>query len=183
MGENDIEDALKVAMNIRRAKNVILFVGDGMGLTTITASRIYGKKEYGHLAFEEFPHVGVLKTYNADKIVPDSASTGTALFCGIKGNYKTGGVDSSVPFQDCDASLQQEARLDSVVTWAQQAGKATGFVTTTRVTHATPSALYAHYPDRNWECEAIIPSEKRHCKDIAQQLIRDMPGRDINVRR
>ena len=43
------------------AKNVILFVGDGMGLTTTTTSRIYGKKESGHLAWEKFQNIGVLK--------------------------------------------------------------------------------------------------------------------------
>lgn len=49
------------------------------------------------------------------------------------------------------------------------------------MTHATPSALYAHTPDRNWECEATINSEFSHCKDIARQLIEDEPGRSINV--
>lgn len=54
-------------------------------------------------------------------------------------------------------------------------------MTTTRVTHATPSALYAHSPDRDWECEAKIPEDSRRCKDIARQLIEDEPGRNIQV--
>ncbi|KAJ8967638.1 hypothetical protein NQ314_002757 [Rhamnusium bicolor] len=56
-----------------------------------------------------------------------------------------------------------------------------GFVTTTRVTHATPSALYAHTPNRNWECESKIPENAFKCKDIARQLIEDTPGKKIQV--
>lgn len=60
---------------------------------------------------------------------------------------------------------------------------ATGFVTTARVVHATPAALYAHVSDRRWECEAKMKSitKDRGCKDIARQLIEDLPGRNINV--
>lgn len=49
--------------------------------------------------------------------------------------------------------------------------------------HATPSALYAHVPNRKWECEAKIKPEDREkgCKDIARQMIEDEPGRSINV--
>ena len=52
-------------------------------------------------------------------------------------------------------------------------GKATGFITTTRVTHATPSSLYAHSPERGWEDDGDIPDEEAAlgCIDIAQQLI------------
>ncbi|KAG8264606.1 hypothetical protein J6590_008544 [Homalodisca vitripennis] len=56
-----------------------------------------------------------------------------------------------------------------------------GFVTTTRVTHATPSALYAHCPNRRWECEDKMPSSAAQCKDIARQLVEDEPGKSINV--
>lgn len=67
------------------------------------------------------------------------------------------------------------------MTWGQQVGKSTGFVTTTRVTHATPSALYAHTPNRNWECEEKMSNTARECKDIARQLVEDEPGKNINV--
>lgn len=56
-----------------------------------------------------------------------------------------------------------------------------GFVTTTRVTHATPSALYAHTPNRKWECEAVIPEESSDCSDIAWQMVHGLPGRNIEV--
>ena len=58
------------------------------------------------------------------------------------------------------------------------AGKSTGIVTTTRVTHATPAASYAHTPDRGWEGQ-VPPGHHPSCKDIAQQLVHD--NSDINV--
>lgn len=62
-------------------------------------------------------------------------------------------------------------------------GKSTGLVTTTRVTHATPSALYAHASSRYWEDDGKVPPAARtSCKDIARQLLEDEPGRNINVR-
>ncbi|KAK7865832.1 hypothetical protein R5R35_001287 [Gryllus longicercus] len=179
----ELDEALKLTRNENRAKNVILFVGDGMGPNTITAARIFkgNGNEQTKLTFDEFPHIGLLKTYCADKQVPDSASTATALFCGVKGNYHTAGVDANVPEGDCQASQNPEYWVPSIIQWAQDAGKDTGFVTTTRVTHATPSALYAHSPDRNWECEAKLPSSAQGCKDIARQLIENEPGKNIKV--
>lgn len=62
-------------------------------------------------------------------------------------------------------------------------GKATGIVTTTRISHATPAALYAHSPSRFWEDDAKVPPlTRRRCKDITRQLIEDEPGKNINVR-
>ncbi|KAI4456848.1 alkaline phosphatase [Holotrichia oblita] len=177
ISQDGIEKALKRTFNEGIAKNVIIFIADGMGMTTSTAARIYGKGEQGFLTFDKFPNIGVLKTYSANKYVPDSCSTATAMFCGVKANQKTTGVDSTVDFEDCFGSLNPQARVSSIINWAQDAG----FVTTTRVTHATPSALFAHSPNRNWECEAVIPDNARICKDIARQLIEDQPGKNINV--
>lgn len=61
-------------------------------------------------------------------------------------------------------------------------GKSTGLVTTTRVTHATPAALYAHSPSRYWEDDGKVPAAARTtCKDIARQFLEEEPGRSINV--
>ena len=60
----------------------------------------------------------------------------------------------------------------------------TGFVTSTRVTHATPAASYAHSADRDWECDQDIESYMTNCpnlKDIARQLIEDEPGKNFSV--
>nr|XP_050850797.1 alkaline phosphatase-like [Vespula vulgaris] len=177
----DLKKSLSYKWNTGKAKNVIIFVGDGMSPDTITASRIYRGGETSHLTWERFPHVGLLKTYNTNKQVPDSASTATALFGGVKTNYKVVGVDANVELGDCEASLNESYHIDSIISLAQASGKATGFVTTTRVTHATPAPLYAHCSDRRWECEAKIPKNITACKDIARQLIEDEPGRNIKV--
>lgn len=182
-GLDEIKEAMKVKLNKRRAKNVVLFVGDGMGPNTVTAARLHGFKEEGFMAWEKFSHMGMLKTYCADKTVPDSFSTATALFGGVKANYETGGVDSAVKLGDCKTSLNEEHHVKSILHMAQIDGMHTGFVTTTRVTHATPAALYAHVPDRRWECEAKMSDEQKQqgCKDIGRILVEEEPGRSINV--
>ncbi|XP_045593013.2 alkaline phosphatase [Procambarus clarkii] len=187
LAQNDLAAALNVRDNWSVAKNIILFLGDGMGITANTAARIYkGQKqgrngEEGYLAWERFPNVALLKTYNVDRQVPDSAATATAFLCGIKANYYTLGVDSSVKLQDCPASKNTRAHVSSILQWAQFAGMTTGLVTTTRVTHATPAALYAHTADRRWECDGKLEKAGVGCKDIADQLVTENPGRNIRV--
>ncbi|XP_063706296.1 alkaline phosphatase 4-like [Culicoides brevitarsis] len=166
------------------ARNVIIFVGDGMGIQTVTAGRIFKgqheKKvsgEESELVWDSFPHTGLSKTYNTDRQVPDSAGTATALFSGIKTKYHVVGLDSTL-----NKSSLVQGKVDSIMKWAQDAGKRTGFVTTTRVTHATPSALYAHSPERGYESDIPIPSAyKSSLKDIARQLVENEPGNKLNV--
>ncbi|KAM3958782.1 alkaline phosphatase [Aphomia sociella] len=181
LAKTELEEALNLKWNEGTAKNVIIFIGDGMGPNTVTATRIYKGGESHRLVYETFPHVGLLKTYSADKMVPDSACTATALLCGVKVNKDTVGVDASVKLKDCLRSLDPETRLKSLAAIALEAGKNAGFVTTMRVTHATPSPLYAHSADRTWECEAYQPPSAAKCKDHARQLVEDWPGRDLNV--
>ncbi|KAJ8686614.1 hypothetical protein QAD02_022408 [Eretmocerus hayati] len=182
VAKEELEEALSYSWNKNTAKNVILFVGDGMSPDTIAASRIYRAGENSYLAWERFPHVGLLKTYNTDKQAPDSASTATALFGGVKTNYNVHGVDVDVALNDCEASLDADNRVDSIISWAHSAGKSTGFVTTTRVTHATPAPLYAHGANRKWESDGTMPKNATSkCKDIARQLIENEPGKSIKV--
>lgn len=182
-GLDELKIALQTKINTRRAKNVILFVGDGMGPNTVTATRLNEVGEEGTLRWEQFPHMAALKTYCVNMQVPDSATTATALFGGVKGNYETSGVDSAVTLANCAASQIKFNQVDSILKWAQDEGMGTGFVTTTRVMHATPAALYSHTADRRWECEATMPEDAKQqgCKDIARQLVEDLPGRDLNV--
>ncbi len=66
--------------------------------------------------------------------------------------------------------------------WALAAKKRAGFVTTTRLTHATPAALYAHTVNRNWECDSKIPEDVRAShQDIGRQLVENDPGRRLHV--
>ena len=81
------------------------------------------------------------------------------------------GVDQTAPGGDCAASKGREVK--SLIQMAEEAGMATGIVTTTRITHATPAAAYAHVADRDWEDDADLPAEAKAqgCLDIARQLI------------
>ncbi|CAK1542916.1 unnamed protein product [Leptosia nina] len=181
LGENELKEALGLQWNLDVAKNVILFVGDGMGPNTITAARIQKGGEGHKLSYETFPHIGLMKTYSADLMVADAASTGTAMVSGIKVNSRTIGVDANVAHNDCQASLNPNNRVESMAALALRAGRSAGFVTNMRVTHSTLSPLYAHTPNANWECDASVPPASSGCKDIARQMIEDWPGRDLNV--
>jgi alkaline phosphatase len=116
----------------RVAKNVIIFVGDGMSLATIASGRVLkgqleGKSgEETELVFENFPHVGLSKVYNIDSQVPDSAGTATALFTGIKTSIRAVGLNPATK------EATESDRLRNIMDWAQEVGKRTGIVTTTR---------------------------------------------------
>lgn len=165
-----------------RAKNVIVFLGDGMSLTTVAAARILEGQRNGQpgeehlLSWEHFPQTGFAKTYNTDSQTPDSAGTMTAIAAGVKSHMGAIGV-SAGPRDDCARSLGNP--LNSWLRLADEAGLATGIVTTTRLTHATPAATYAHSPDRDWEADVDLPAEATAagCRDIAQQLLDFPPGR------
>lgn len=168
------------------ARGVVLFVGDGMGMSTLTASRILSGQRHGgtgeeaQLVWDTFPAVALARTYNQDAQVGESSACATALLCGVKANYETVGLDSSARFENCFSAFN--AKVPSLMNWAQKQGKSTGLVTTTRVTHATPAALYAHSPSRYWEDDGKVPAAARTtCKDIARQLLEEEPGRSINV--
>lgn len=135
-----IEDQLKFTKNTKRAKNLIMFLGDGMSISTIGATRMYLGGEELSLSFEDFPHYGLVKPYCVDRQVPDSACTATAFLGGIKNNYRGIGVTANVTSAQCNFS--EEDVVYSIVKWAQDEGKATGVVTTTRITHATPACKF-----------------------------------------
>ncbi|KAM9614761.1 intestinal-type alkaline phosphatase-like isoform 2-T2 [Morphnus guianensis] len=179
-----IEASFKIQPRTSQAKNLILFLGDGFGIPTITATRILKGQEQGKLgpetplALDAFPYVALSKTYNVDRQVPDSAGTATAYLCGVKGNYQTVGLSAAARHSRCNTTAGNE--VVSVLERARKAGKAVGIVTTTRVQHASPSGTYAHVVNRNWYADASMPAEARQqgCKDIAWQLVHNV---DINV--
>lgn len=119
-----------------------------------------------------------VQTYNTDQQVPDSAGTATAFLCGVKSKAGTVGVDDNVQYSNC--STVQGAEVTSILDWSLAEGKSVGLVTTTRVTHATPAAAYAHSPRRSWEGDTSLDSTQKGCNDIAYQLIKDNP--DIQVK-
>uniref|UniRef100_A0A0B6YV85 Alkaline phosphatase n=1 Tax=Arion vulgaris TaxID=1028688 RepID=A0A0B6YV85_9EUPU len=165
------------------AKNVILFLGDGMGMSTVTAGRILagqklGKRGEEHkLSFDKFPYTGLSRTYNTNSQITDSASSATAFLSGVKTNQGLLGLNGSAKRGICNTTTG--AHAESILRWSANAGKSTGIVTTTRVTHATPGAAYAHSAERDWESDRAVPASEKDCEDIALQLV--VRNSDINV--
>lgn len=160
-----------------KAKNVILFVGDGMGISTVTATRILAGQKLGkmgeehQLSFDKLPYSGFVKTYNVDAQTPDSAGTMTAMMSGVKTDVGVIGVSEAISRGDCSTVSGNE--LVTALELAEIAGKSTGIISTARITHATPAATYAKSADRNWEDVSDMPADAvtAGCVDIAAQLI------------
>jgi alkaline phosphatase len=113
-------------------KNVILIIGDGMGVAQITA----GKVQKGNLSLEKFTTTGLIATHSADSFATDSAAAATAMATGEKTcNYRVA--------VDCDGKP-----IKTVLEWAEEAGMSTGVVVTSSVTDATPAAFMAHVENR-----------------------------------
>lgn len=160
-----------------KAKNIILMVGDGMGVSTVTAARIFEGQQNGksgeenRLFFETFPNLALAKTYNTNQQTPDSAGTMTAMMSGVKTKAGVIGVSQDVVRGDC-ASVA-ENKVVTALELAEIAGMSTGVVSTARITHATPAATYSHAMDRNFEDDrdASKFSNPGDCEDIASQLV------------
>lgn len=177
------------------ARNIILFIGDGMGISTITAARILEGQQNGNsgeentLSWESFPHTALIKVYNSNQQTPDSAGTMSAIMTGHKTKAYTFGYDQDVVRGDHTSVEDYEGNSRKVTTLLERfekEGKSTGIVTTARITHATPAACYAHSPERNWEHDADMKSKHKNAyeagfKDIARQLIEFPHGDGLEV--
>ena len=160
-----------------RAKNVIVFLGDGMSLTTVAAARVFegqrkgGSGEENRLSWEDFPATALSKTYNTNSQTPDSAGTMSAIATGVKTRAGVLSIGQGAKRKDCKAALA----TPMLTLWelASTAGMATGVVTTARVTHATPGATFVHSPERNWENDTELTDAARQagCTDIARQMV------------
>lgn len=127
-------------------KNIIILIGDGMGLGHVEITKLV----YGHLNMENFPVTGFELTDSLSGEVTDSAAAGTAIATGAKtynGMISVTNVTGEI------------VNLTTILEVAQELGKSTGLVTTTRITHATPAVFASHVPDRDME------------EEIAKQLI------------
>lgn len=172
------------SVNRKVAKNIIFFIGDGMSPITLAAARMLNGGEESSLSFEEFPSVGMAKTYCVDVQVPDSACTGTAFLNGVKANEKTIGVSAKVQVRNCTQGLDPEHHTTSIAKWAMDAGKVAGLVTTTRITHATPASTYAHAAFRDWENNAEVlgsQCDDTLVDDIAEQMVHGEVGQKLKV--
>jgi len=116
-----------------KPENIILLIGDGMGLAQITAARTATNNQLNMLRCD---CVGIQSTHAADKYVTDSGASATAMACGEKTNYYTVGVDT-------DGNP-----LTSIIELAGNYGLQTGILTTSTIVHATPAAFFAHHTNR-----------------------------------
>ncbi|MFK7772002.1 MAG: alkaline phosphatase [Saprospiraceae bacterium] len=126
---------------IRYPKNIILMIGDGMGLAQISAS-MYLNRKGSYL--EQFPVVGLQKTFSGDNLITDSAASATAMACGVKTYNNAIGVDmDTLPVQ-------------SILELAEKNGLATGLIATSPITHATPASFISHVSRRQFMEEIAL---------------------------
>ncbi|MGC4067132.1 MAG: alkaline phosphatase [Polyangiaceae bacterium] len=155
-----------------RARNVILFVGDGMGVSTIGATRVYSVGVDGNLVLDQMPHSALSRTADADHITADSASTMTAMMSGTSTNSGVLGLGPKTEFGDFNHD-GDDVRTKSLLELAKQRGMKAGVVSTARVTHATPAACYAHINNRDDE-QAIalqaLPTDPMYNKALGSGL-------------
>jgi alkaline phosphatase len=186
-GQADLKTRLAVQPRTGQAKNVILFVGDGMGISTVTAARIYQGQKAGVVGesyvttMDALPWSGLVKTYSSDAQVSDSAPTATALTTGVKTRNDVIGVDQTVTVGDCLSQRGHE--VFTLFEEAESRGLATGVVSTARITHATPAATYAHTVQRDWENDSQVSAAAKAagCVDIARQLVEWPSGDGFEV--
>lgn len=139
-----MEDYSKV--NSNKAKYVFMFIGDGMGVTPVTAAENYygftkenkGEVYPKRMNFTNMPVIGLKSQYDCHSFIPDSASTATAFASGIKTQTNTVGLSGDF-----------EKSSDTVAEKAKRAGKSVGILTTVTLNHATPAAFYANQESRS----------------------------------
>ncbi|WP_295489514.1 alkaline phosphatase [Sphingorhabdus sp. EL138] len=173
--------------NNNKARNVIIFIGDGMGVSTLTAGRIFEGQQLGldgesYVAqMDRLPHTALVKTYSHDAQVPDSAPTATAIVAGIKTKNGVIGVGPEAIENDCAATAPY--KVQSLFGMAEDRGLATGIVSTATITHATPASTYAHTAQRDWEVDANMPAAAKAagCTDIARQMVEWPHGDGLDV--
>lgn len=126
---------LPTLLNAQDVRNIILLIGDGMGLSAVTMMQFddIDKKTI----FDHADNIALTRTYSLDNRVTDSAAAGTALATGTKTNNTYLGI------------TPDGQRLESLTAYANKRGMATGLVATTYLQHATPAAFYAHSENRH----------------------------------
>jgi len=115
-------------------RNIILLIGDGMGISQLQAGLTANR---GRLFLENFKHIGFSKTHSSDNYITDSAAGGTAISAGVKTYNGAIGVDP------------EKNPVKTILEKAEEKGLATGLVSTSSITHATPASFIAHQTSRN----------------------------------
>ncbi|QOL80946.1 alkaline phosphatase [Pseudooceanicola spongiae] len=172
-GQAALQEKLNRQPNTGRAKNVILFIADGNGVASNYMNRLWAGQQEGGMGDdyvqpqEAFPNLALVKTYNINAQTPDSAPTAGAMNTGVKQRFNLINLGENAIHDDCSTVAGNELTLFSEM--MSDAGKSVGAITTARLTHATPAAVYAKTANRNWEDE--VPADCSAQTDIASQLV------------
>ena len=133
-----------------KSPNIILLIGDGMGLTQISSGMYANNNQ---TVLEEFPYIGLSKTYAADQLVTDSAASGTAMAAGVKTFNGVLGID------------EKNVAKKSILEYCSELGYKTALLATSSIVHATPASFYAKIHSRR-EYEAIALQLSEHNVDL-----------------
>ena len=132
----------------RKPFGIVLFVGEGLTSSRLTAARLYAGGADQRLAVGSLPNLALVSTHSADFAVADAASAASALACGAKVNNRALAMDPG------------GQKRGTLLELARRKGRATGLVTNGRLTDPTPAAFYAHAADyrdraRRWPCNSL----------------------------
>ncbi len=119
---------------VKKPKNIILLIGDGTGLSQVSAAQFYKKEPVN---YERFPIVGLIKVSSSDELIPDSAAAATAFASGKKTANGVIGMDT------------EYNSLETIIDLISKKGMHSGLIATSSITHATPACFYAHVKNRN----------------------------------
>lgn len=131
------EDSVSKEVNTPQ-RNIILFIGDGMGAEHRKAARWISVGKDEQLAMDKMLVNGTLQTHSADNVITDSAAAATAMATGIKTNNDVISLDDNLNY------------IPTILEKAKNQGKSVGIVTTTQLTHATPAAFASHVENRKY---------------------------------
>jgi alkaline phosphatase len=163
-------------------KNVILLIGDGMGFPQLTLARIDKAGENlsdyatAELFMDGMEQTGYVSTFSANSFVTDSAPASTAMATGHKTNNGVIGQDATAVPKKMDGK-----NLTTILEMAEKAGLSTGLITTTRITHATPAAFYAHVDNRDNESEIADQLSKSNVEVILGGGLQYFVGKNDSV--
>ena len=132
----------QLSRNVKKAKNVIFLIGDGMSISQVSAYRLVQGGPNSRIAVDRFPYSGIVLTHAENAIVTDSASSATAYSTGHKTNNGALGMDS------------ENNELENLTETLDQYGFVSSLLATSEVTHATPAAFAAHV-DLRWKTDEI----------------------------
>jgi alkaline phosphatase len=145
-------------------------VGDGLGVSTVTAARVFSVGVDGQLVLDQLPYTALSRTYSEDSITPDSAPTMSAMMTGINTNQSVIGFGAATEPNDFNRDGDGEASW-TLLEMAKARGMKVGVVSTAQITHATPAATYAHINQRNDENDIALqalPSDAAYNQRLGQ---------------